>query len=235
MTTTGKDTGTTREETLLAHVYQQAIDAQAERYAAAYDAAAGLKRFTDWLQHHTAADLDADQALTQLYLMHYQSLVQLATLLVRDTATAEEVVQDAFVAMHGGWARLRDPDHALAYLRQAVVNRSRSVLRHRTVTGTNLPPAQPDTPSAEHADHGLLALPAARAALRSLPSRQREAIVLRYYSDLSEEQIAAAMGISRGAVKSHTARGLASLRAAVEQATSQPVSPEDSGHEPSNP
>ena len=235
MTTTGKDTGTTRDETLLARVYQQAIDAQAERYAAAYDASAGRKRFTGWLQHHTAADLDAGQALTQLYSMHYQSLVQLATLLVRDTATAEEVVQDTFVAMHGGWTRLRDPDHALAYLRQAVVNRSRSVLRHRTVTGTNLPPAPPDTPSAEHAGHGLLALPAARAALRSLPPRQREAIVLRYYSDLSEEQIAAAMGISRGAVKSHTARGLASLRAAVEPATPQPASPEDSAHESSNP
>jgi RNA polymerase sigma-70 factor (sigma-E family) len=235
MTTTGKDPETTREDDLLAQVYRQAIDAQAERYAAAYDATAGRKRFTGWLQHHTAADLDADQPLTQLYAMHYQSLVQLAALLVRDTATAEEVVQDAFVAMHGGWTRLRDPDHALAYLRQAVVNRSRSVLRHRTVTGTDLPPGPPDTPSAEHADHGLLELPAARAALRGLPPRQREAIVLRYYSDLSEEQIAAAMGISRGAAQSHTAHGLASLRAAVEQATSQPVSPEDSGHEPSNP
>ena len=235
MTTTKKDTGTTREDDLLAQVYQQAIDAQAERYAAAYDATAGLTRFTRWLQDHPATDLDPDQAVSQLYAMHYQSLIRLATLLVQDAATAEEVVQDAFVAMHGSWTRLRDPDHALAYLRQAVVNRSRSVLRHRTVTGTNLPPAPPDTPNAEHADHDLLALPAARAALRSLPPRQREAIVLRYYSDLSEELIAATMGISRGAVKSHTARGLASLRAAAEQATSQPASPEDSRHEPSNP
>ena len=97
--------------------------------------------------------------------MHYQSLVQLATSLIRDVETAEEVVQDAFVAMHGGWTRLRDPDNALAYLRQAVVNRSRSVLRHRTVTGTSLPQAPLDTPSADHAAHDLLELPAVKAAL----------------------------------------------------------------------
>src|SRR5690606_16201985 len=74
---------------------------------------------------------DADTAVTALYSAHYRSLVRLAVLLVRDVATAEEVVQDAFVAIHGAWRRLRDPDKALAYLRQSVVNRSRSVLRHR--------------------------------------------------------------------------------------------------------
>src|SRR5215471_17132926 len=73
----------------------------------------------------------ADRAVTELYSLHYRALVRLAALLVRDTPTAEEVVQDSFVAMHGGWQRLRDAEKALAYLRQAVVNRSRSVLRHR--------------------------------------------------------------------------------------------------------
>ena len=72
--------------------------------------------------------------------------------------------------------------------------------------------------------------PAAVAAvLRELPERQREAIVLRYYADLSEAEIAATMRISRGAVKSHTARGMAALRVALEQPTSQPVRPQDSG------
>ena len=150
----------------------------------------------------------ADLAVTELYSMHYRALVRLAALLVRDTPTAEEVVQDAFVAMHGGWQRLRDAEKALAYLRQAVVNRSRSVLRHRTVVDKNLQKAPPDMPSAEHGAMVLLERHAVVAALRDLPERQREAIVLRYYADLSEAEIAATMGISRGAVKSHTARGM---------------------------
>lgn len=233
--TVRNDTGNTREDELFAHVYQQTIGAQAEQYAAAYDASAGLKRFTDWLQDQAAAELDADQAMAQLYSLHYQPLIRLATLLVRDAETAEEVVQDAFVAMRDAWQRLGDAEKALAYLRQAVVNRSRSVLRHRSVSGKNLQQAQPDTPSTEHETLDLLELPAARAALRGLPQRQREAIVLHYYADLSEDQIAAAMRISRGAVKSHTARGLSALRAALEQAIPQPARPEDSGHGPSNP
>jgi len=160
---------------------------------------------------------NADRAVTELYSSHYRALVRLAALLVRDTPTAEEVVQDAFVAMHGGWQRLRDAEKALAYLRQAVVNRSRSVLRHRTVVDKNLQKAPPDMPSAEHGALVLLERSAVVAALRGLPDRQREAIVLRYYADLSEAEIAAAMRISRGAVKSHTARGMTALRAALEQ------------------
>jgi DNA-directed RNA polymerase specialized sigma24 family protein len=78
----------------------------------------------------------ADRAVTELYSVHYRALVRLASVLVRDVQTAEEVVQDSFVAMHGGWQRLEDADKALAYLRQAVVNRSRSVLRHLAVPGS---------------------------------------------------------------------------------------------------
>ena len=163
------------------------------------------------------AGWSADCAVTELYSLHYKALVRLATLLVRDTPTAEEVVQDAFVAMHDGWQRLRDAENALAYLRQAVVNRSRSVLRHRTVVDRNMQKAPPDMPSAEHGAFILLERSAVVAALRGLPERQREAIVLRYYGDLSEAEIAAVMDISRGAVKSHTARGMASLRAALEK------------------
>jgi RNA polymerase sigma-70 factor (sigma-E family) len=163
------------------------------------------------------AEWSADLAVIELYSQHYRALVRLAALLVRDTPTAEEVVQDSFIAMHEGWQRLRDTEKALAYLRQAVVNRSRSVLRHRTVVDKNLQKAPPDMPSAEHGAFILLERSAVVAALRGLPDRQREAIVLRYYADLSEAQIATAMGISRGAVKSHTARGMAALRAALEQ------------------
>ncbi len=153
----------------------------------------------------------------------------LAALLVRDTPTAEEVVQDSFLALCAGWDRLGDAENALAYLRQAVVNRSRSVLRHRTVAGQNLQQAPPDMPPAEHEALAFLDQPAVAAVLRELPERQREAIVLRYYADLSEAEIAATMRISRGAVKSHTARGMAALRAALEQTTPQPSRPQDSG------
>jgi RNA polymerase sigma-70 factor (sigma-E family) len=159
----------------------------------------------------------ADLAVMELYAQHYRALVRLAAMLVRDMPTAEEVVQDAFVAMHDGWHRLKDTEKALAYLRQAVVNKSRSVLRHRMVVEKNLQDAPPDMPSAEHGAFVLLERSAVIAALRDLPGRQREAIVLRYYADLSEAEIAAAMRISRGAVKSHTARGIAALRAALEQ------------------
>jgi RNA polymerase sigma-70 factor (sigma-E family) len=159
----------------------------------------------------------ADDAVTELYTMHYRHLVRLAAMLVRDTPTAEEVVQDAFVAVHGSWDGLRDAEKALAYLRQAVVNKSRSVLRHRQVVEKNLQTAPPDMPSAEHGAFALLERSAVIAALRKLPYRQREAVVLRYYADLSEAEIAATMGISRGAVKSHTARGMSALRTALTQ------------------
>jgi RNA polymerase sigma-70 factor (sigma-E family) len=172
----------------------------------------------------------ADLGVMELYTRHYRALVRLAAMLVRDRPTAEEVVQDAFVAMHGGWHRLKDTEKALAYLRQAVVNKSRSVLRHRLVVEKTLQDAPPDMPSAEHGAFVLLERSAVIAALRELPSRQREAIVLRYYLDLSEAEIAAAMRISRGAVKSHTSRGMAALRAALEQELwPVPRAPQDSG------
>jgi RNA polymerase sigma-70 factor (sigma-E family) len=249
MTSAGNDTASAREDELVAYLYRQVADAQAARYAATYDAGAGLVRLKDLLQEHAPADADlasggnvaaavaagadacpvrfrpmpaelgqdADPAVTELYALHYRALVRLATLLLREVPAAEQVVHDSFFAMRDGWERLRNPENALAYLRQAVVNRSRSVLRHRTVTDENLLQVPPDMPGSEHAVLVWAEPPAVVAALRDLPVRQREAIVLRYYADLSEAEIATAMGISRGAVKSHTARGMAALRAALGQ------------------
>jgi DNA-binding CsgD family transcriptional regulator len=97
-----------------------------------------------------------------------------------------------------------------------VVNRSRSVLRHKLVVERNLEKPSPDMPSAEHGALVSLERAAVVAALQGLTARQREAIVLRYYADLSEAEIAEAMGISRGAVKSHTSRGMAALRVALD-------------------
>jgi RNA polymerase sigma-70 factor (sigma-E family) len=165
---------------------------------------------------------NADTAVAELYAAHYRRLVRLSVLLVRDVGTAEEVVQDAFVAMHGRWGRLRDPDNALAYLRQAVVNRSRSVLRHRGVVARHEAAHPPETTAGPAADEALLAAERRGRvldALRDLPPRQREVLALRYYLDLSEADIAATLGISRGAVKSHASRGAAALRNLLENAS----------------
>ncbi len=162
-------------------------------------------------------EMTAEEAVTQLYTGHYRSLVRLAVLLVRDEPTAEEVVQECFIAMHDGWHRLREEDKALSYLKQAVVNRSKSVLRHRSVVDRTAPKPAPDRPRAEQGAMPLRERSAVITALRGLPDRQRQALVLRYYADMSEAQIAEMMGISKGAVKSHTARGMSSLRTVLEQ------------------
>jgi RNA polymerase sigma-70 factor (sigma-E family) len=161
-------------------------------------------------------DWDADRAVTELYSMHYLPLVRLAALLIRDVAAAEEVVQDSFVLMHGGWMRLCDSDKALSYLRQSVVNRSRSVLRHRVVVDRNAPERPAGIPSAVQGAIVLLECSAVVAALHALPPRQREALVLRYYCDMTEAQTASVMGISRAWVKTHTAIAMSALRSILE-------------------
>jgi RNA polymerase sigma-70 factor (sigma-E family) len=165
---------------------------------------------------------DADTAVEELYAAHYRRLVRLAVLLVRDVETAEEVVQDAFVAMHGRWRGLRDPDKGLAYLRQTVVNRARSVLRRRGVAERYAAADRGSVASAHPGadQHSLVAERRRHVldALRRLPDRQREVIVLRYDLDLSEAEIADTLGISRGAVKSHASRGAAALRTLLEEA-----------------
>ncbi len=168
----------------------------------------------------TVAGWSADDAITRLFGVHYRSLVRLAYLLLADASAAEEIVQDAYVGLHRRWRGLRDVDKALAYLRTTVVNRSRSALRHRRVvdryiaTVTDLDNA---TPSAETTVLSRMRRADMIAALSELPTRQREALVLRYYGELSESEIADTMGCSRGAVKSHTARGMAALRSGTER------------------
>jgi RNA polymerase sigma-70 factor (sigma-E family) len=151
--------------------------------------------------------------LRDLYRDHRRSLVRLASLLLHDPADAEEVVQDAFVRAHLAWARLRDPDKAMAYLRSAVLNGARSRLRHRKVVER----FEPSRPGPERSPEAAVMAGDDRrhvmAALRSLPERQRECLVLRYYLDLSEAEIAATLKISNGSVKTHARRGLAALAA----------------------
>lgn len=146
-----------------------------------------------------------------LYSAHRLSLVRLAVLLVDDLQSAEDVVQDAFAGFLGRTRALDDPDRALAYLRTSVVNGARSALRRRRTARAYVPPheVQPEGPSgrAELAEQHREVL----AALDRLPARQREVLVLRYWSELSEAEIADALGISRGTVKSAASRGLDAL------------------------
>jgi RNA polymerase sigma-70 factor (sigma-E family) len=161
----------------------------------------------------TEGSWTADEALERLYAAHWRQLVRLSVLLVRDIGTAEEVVQDAFIAVHRRWDRLRDPEKGLAYLRRAVVNQSRSTLRHRMVVTRHVERGpDPAAPVADEHDDGFARRAAVIEAMRALPQRQREVLALRYYLDLSEAEIADTLGISRGAVKSHASRGAGALR-----------------------
>jgi RNA polymerase sigma-70 factor (sigma-E family) len=157
----------------------------------------------------------ADEAVRLLYGTHWHQLVRLATLLTRDASVAEEIVQDAFVALHRRWSSLDDPGAAHGYLRTTVVNNARSALRHRGVEERYRQPGPPEPSGPE--ERAVRATEDARvlAALRGLSRRQQEVLVLRYYADLSEHDIAATLGMTRGSVKSHASRGLAALRAAL--------------------
>ena len=154
----------------------------------------------------------ADEAVTSLYSGHYASLVRLATMLLRDQGRAEDVVQDAYVSLHGRWGRLRDPDKALAYLRTSVINGARSSLRRRSVAARHQPASPGPVASAETVVLESEQRRELLAAIDGLPDRQREVLLLRYFLDLSEADIAQTLRISRGAVKTHSSRGIAALR-----------------------
>ena len=146
--------------------------------------------------------------LADLYRDHRMRMVRLAVLLVDDPSTAEDVVQEAFTGLHRHWAGLRDEAAAVAYLRTAVVNGSRSVLRRRRTARDYVPPHQVNARSAESLAMLSAEHQAVVDALGTLPPRQREVLVLRYYGGMSEAEIADATGISRGTVKSTASRGL---------------------------
>jgi DNA-directed RNA polymerase specialized sigma24 family protein len=144
----------------------------------------------------------------------YGALARLAALLLDgDSATAGDVARDSLAAVQHAWARLGgDPDRAHADLRQAVVNRARSVRQRRAIDGHDPPDAAPDGPGAGQAAIAGLGREPSVVALRALPVRQREAVVLHTYLGLSARQAAQVMGISAGPTSSHLARGMSSLR-----------------------
>jgi len=156
--------------------------------------------------------VNAGELVGDLFEYHAVRLIRMAVLLVGDQSSAEDVVQDAFLGLYRGAARLRDPANAVAYLRASVLNGCRSVLRSRKRAWSSLIPAH-DLPvwSAESA---AMAGEDRREVLRAvarLPRRQREVLVLRYYLNLSDREIAADLGVTRGTVASTASRALAAL------------------------
>jgi RNA polymerase sigma-70 factor (sigma-E family) len=152
--------------------------------------------------------------LGALFLRHGDGAVRLAYLLTGDRSLAEDLVQDAFVKLAGRLAHLRDPEAFDAYLRRTVVNLANSHWRRKRLERAYLErqrgrarpvPTEPDLGSRD----------ALWRALQKLSERQRAAIVLRYYEDLSEQQVADILGCRQGTVKSLVSRGLDVLRGEV--------------------
>jgi RNA polymerase sigma-70 factor (sigma-E family) len=154
----------------------------------------------------------AERAVTELYEAHALGLIRLAHIMLGDRSSAEDVVQEAFCGLYRRWSHLADPASAVHYVRSSVLNGCRSVLRrgnvHRSLA---LPGYQPPESSAESVALTGEERREVMRAVRRLPQRQREALVLRFYLDLSAEDAAATMGISPSSVRSAIARGLASL------------------------
>lgn len=153
-----------------------------------------------------------DALLEAVYERESQSLVGMLWVFTNNKAAAEDLAQEAFVRLALSWHRVQDPAKAGAYLRSIAFNLARSQHRRATTARRHLPSQLPDAVSAEAAalvneDERELLL-----ALRRLPDRQRECLVLRFYADLEPLQIAATLNLSVNSVKTHLRRGLESLR-----------------------
>jgi RNA polymerase sigma-70 factor (sigma-E family) len=155
----------------------------------------------------------AGRAVAELYEAHALGMIRLAHIMLGDQQGAEDVVQDAFCGLYRRWSGLNDPGRAVHYVRSAVLNGCRSALRRRNSAQASrgLLGQQPAVISAESAVLTSEERHLVMAALRRLPDRQREALVLRFYLDLSAEEAATTMGISPSSVRSATHRALASL------------------------
>jgi RNA polymerase sigma-70 factor (sigma-E family) len=165
-----------------------------------------------WPQHLSHAD-----AVGDLYRQHAVGLVRVALLLVGDQASAEDVVQEAFLGLYRNWPALNDHSRLVGYLRVSVVNGSRGVLRARKRAW--LSPVRHDPPvwSAEAAAMATEDRRAVLAAVARLPRRQREVLVLRYFAELADTEIASVLGVSRGTVVSTASRALGVLGRQVKE------------------
>jgi RNA polymerase sigma-70 factor (sigma-E family) len=159
---------------------------------------------------------DAEAAVAALYRASAVSLIRLAYVMVDDLPSAEDVVQEAFCGLYRRWDRLKDADSAMFYVRASVLNGCRSVLRRRAVRRR----VSADQPPAVSAEAVVLSGEEREEVIRAvgrLPHRQREALVLRFYLDLPDEQIARVMGIRQGTVRSTAHRALEALGRALKE------------------
>jgi RNA polymerase sigma-70 factor (sigma-E family) len=163
------------------------------------------------LDHSPQAAAAPPITIDELYRTHRMQMVRMAILLVDDMASAEDVVQEAFAGLYRNWDNLRDRNAAIGYLRTAVVNGSRSMLRRRRTARAYVPPDPGTARSAESLAMLSTEHQAVVNALGDLAPRQREVLVLRYYGGLSEAEIAEATGLSKGTVKSTASRAVAKL------------------------
>ena len=157
------------------------------------------------------SDRGAEHVVTGLYRSHGLAMVRVAMLLVGDKTTAEDVVQDAFIGLYQAIPRLNSRDKAVAYLRASVVNGCRSVHRRRRRALDAHRHHESDVWSAESAAMAREDLRLTLEAVSQLPRRAREVLALRYYLDMSDQEIAAALAISRGNVSATASRALAAL------------------------
>jgi RNA polymerase sigma-70 factor (sigma-E family) len=154
----------------------------------------------------------ATHVVAALYAEHALGLVRLAVIMLGEQGAAEDVVQDAFLGLYRRWDSLPDASHPLAYVRASVLNGCRSALRARSRRRRLWVVA--DAATTESVEAIALLSEEHRSvvtAIKGLPARQREALLLRYYLDMSEDEAARAMGVSRGTVKSATSRALAAV------------------------
>lgn len=157
-----------------------------------------------------------DASFDRLYAEQWWPMLRLATGLVDEVSVAEDVVQDAFTSVYRHWDGIREPAARVGYLRRSVINAARNALRRKITARKHLhlileeheDPA--DRSSIRDAEHDIV-----RRALGTLPGRQCEVLTLRYLTDLSDSEIAAATGLSLSGVRSAASRGLAALRTTV--------------------
>jgi RNA polymerase sigma-70 factor (sigma-E family) len=175
-----------------------------------------VEMLTGSIGESTAQD-DGDTLVSALFVAEGARLVSLARFFVEDRTAAEDLVQEAFIRLSRSAHRIRDPERAAAYLRSIVINLARDHNRRGLVSLRHRPPAIPDEPSAEETAAARESRLEVVTALHDLPRRQRDCVALRYYLELSVEDIARTLGLSPNSVKTHLQRGLRSLAITLEE------------------